>query len=154
MAIIGDYGGRILARIVGWIHECGTALVGPLADAARTAFTPHMAAHLLLGMAAPLLLVLAAPVTLALRALPVARARTLSRLLRTPPVRAVTRPVVAGTLNAGGLWVLDRRSSGLLFGSAIACVVVLVLAWLTGAALMNWGRAPTTVKTFIDRSPQ
>ncbi|MFI7742591.1 cytochrome c oxidase assembly protein [Kocuria rhizosphaericola] len=84
----------------------GTALVGPLAVAARTSFTAHMAGHLLLGMAAPLLLVLAAPVTLALRALPVARARTVSGLLRTPPVRAVTHPVVAGTLNAGGLWLL------------------------------------------------
>ncbi|MEX5294704.1 cytochrome c oxidase assembly protein [Kocuria sp. CPCC 205268] len=84
----------------------GTALVGPLAAAARTGFTAHMAAHLLLGMAAPLLLVLAAPVTLALRALPVARARTLSRLLRSPPVRVVTHPVVAGLLNGGGLWLL------------------------------------------------
>ncbi|GAB2608608.1 cytochrome c oxidase assembly protein [Kocuria himachalensis] len=84
----------------------GTALVGPLAEAARTGFTAHMAGHLLLGMAAPFLLVLAAPVTLALRALPVARARVVTRLLRTPPVRAVTHPVVAGTFNAGGLWAL------------------------------------------------
>ncbi|WP_298591061.1 cytochrome c oxidase assembly protein [uncultured Kocuria sp.] len=82
------------------------ALAGPLAEAARTGFTAHMAGHLLLGMAAPLLLVLAAPVTLALRALPAARARTVSRLLRTPPVRALTHPVVAGLLNAGGLWLL------------------------------------------------
>ena len=59
----------------------GTALVGPLAGAARAGFTAHMAGHLLLGMAAPLLLVLAAPVTLALRALPVARARALSLFL-------------------------------------------------------------------------
>ena len=99
----------------------GTALVGPLAGAARAGFTAHMAGHLLLGMAAPLLLVLAAPVTLALRALPVARARALSRLLRTPPVRAVTRPVVAGTLNAGGLWVLYTTG---LYGTMHASVAV------------------------------
>lgn len=84
----------------------GVALVGPLAEAARTGFPAHMAGHVLLGMAAPLLLVLAAPVTLALRALPVTGARVLAGLLRTAPVRAVTHPVVAGLLDAGGLWLL------------------------------------------------
>jgi putative membrane protein len=84
----------------------GTALVGPLATAARESFTAHAAAHLLLGMLGPLLLVLAAPVTLALRALPVPGARALVRALRTPVVRVVTHPVVAGTLDAGGLWLL------------------------------------------------
>jgi putative membrane protein len=69
-------------------------------------FVGHMTGHLLLGMAAPLLLVLAAPVTLALRALPVARARNLSRLLKARPVRILTHPVTAGVLDAGGLWVL------------------------------------------------
>lgn len=84
----------------------GAALLGPLARAAHGSLPAHMVVHLLLGMVAPLLLVLAAPVTLVLRALPVAGARALTRFLRTPPVRAVTHPVVAGTLDAGGLWVL------------------------------------------------
>ncbi|MEX5301396.1 cytochrome c oxidase assembly protein [Kocuria sabuli] len=84
----------------------GAALLGPLARAAHGSFPAHMVVHLLLGMVAPLLLVLAAPVTLVLRALPVAGARTLTRFLRTPPVRVVTHPVVAGTLDAGGLWLL------------------------------------------------
>ncbi len=84
----------------------GAALLGPLATAARTSFTAHAAGHLLLGMLGPLLLVLGAPVTLALRALPVTGARSLVRLLRAPPVRVVTHPVVAGTLDAGGLWLL------------------------------------------------
>lgn len=84
----------------------GAALVGPIAAAAHASFTGHMVGHLLLGMIGPLLLVRAAPVTLALRALPTARARSLSALLRTPWVRFVTHPVVAAVLNAGGLWVL------------------------------------------------
>ena len=84
----------------------GAALVGPVGEAARASFTGHMVAHLLLGMLAPLLLVLGAPVSLLLRALPVTVARRLTRILRLLPVRALTNPVVAGTLNAGGLWVL------------------------------------------------
>lgn len=120
----------------------GAALVGPLADAARTAFTAHMAAHLLLGMAAPLLLVLAAPVTLALRALPVARARAVSRLLRTPPVRAVTHPVVAGVLDAGGLWLLYTTGLyGLMHTSvpvhAAVHLHVLLAGWVFTAAVVG-----------------
>ena len=96
-------------RTTAWIAglACvGLAWAGPLADAARHDFTAHMAGHLLLGMIGPLLLVLAAPVTLALRTLPAPGARTLSAVLRSPPVRVVTHPVVAAGLNAGGLWLL------------------------------------------------
>ena len=96
-------------RTVAWcagVACAGAALIGPVARAAHTSFTAHMAGHLLLGMLAPLLLVLGAPVTLALRALPVSRARSVTRLLRTPVVRVITHPVVAGALTAGGLWAL------------------------------------------------
>lgn len=96
-------------RTVLWyagLAAAGTALVGPLADAARTSFTAHMVGHLLLGMVAPLLLVLAAPVTLVLRALPVVGARRVSRLLGLPVVRVATHPVVTAVLNGGGLWLL------------------------------------------------
>jgi putative membrane protein len=85
---------------------CAAAALGPVAEAARTSFTAHMVGHVLLGMLAPLLLVLAAPVTLLLRALPVGRARSVTRVLRSPPARAVAHPVTAGLLNAGGLWLL------------------------------------------------
>ncbi|WP_424347307.1 cytochrome c oxidase assembly protein [Kocuria sp. CH-021] len=120
----------------------GAALVGPLADAARTGFTAHMAGHLLLGMAAPLLLVLAAPVTLALRALPVARARAVSRLLRTPPVRVVTHPVVAGLLDAGGLWLLYTTGLyGLMHTSSLVHAAVhlhvLLAGWVFTAAVVG-----------------
>ncbi|MFC7401000.1 cytochrome c oxidase assembly protein [Citricoccus sp. GCM10030269] len=84
----------------------GAGMVSPVAAAAHTSFTAHMAGHLLLGMLAPLLLVLAAPITVVLRALPVDAARALSRVLRTWFVRTLTRPIVAATLNAGGLWAL------------------------------------------------
>lgn len=84
----------------------GAGLTGPIAEAAHTSFTAHMSAHLLVGMIGPVLLVLAAPVTLALRALPVERARVLSRVLSGPGVRVLTHPVTAGVLNAGGLWLL------------------------------------------------
>jgi putative membrane protein len=109
----------------------GVGLVGPLADAARSSFTVHMVGHLLLGMLAPLLLVLGAPVTLLLRALPVTAARRLARVLRSPAVRVVTHPVVALTLNAGGLWVLyatdlyaAMHDSALVHGGVHAHVVL------------------------------
>jgi putative membrane protein len=86
------------------------ALSGPIAAAEHRDFAAHMAGHLLLGMTAPLLLVLGAPVTLLLRALPVQRARTVSRLLATRPVRLVTHPVTAAALNASGLWLLYSTS--------------------------------------------
>jgi len=79
---------------------------GPLADAADTNYVAHMASHLLLGMLAPLLMVLAAPATLLLRTLPVKTARRFSHVLRSWPVRILTEPVVAATLNVGGLWLL------------------------------------------------
>ncbi|WP_207456256.1 cytochrome c oxidase assembly protein [Desertivibrio insolitus] len=98
-------------RTLSWLAGLGcvaAALVGPLAAAAHASFTAHAAAHVLLGMLGPLMLVLGAPVTLALRALPLERARLLSRVLRSPVVRVVGHPVVAGALNAGGLWLLYR----------------------------------------------
>lgn len=94
------------ALFAGGLACVAAATAGPLAGAARTSFTAHMAGHLLLGMLGPLLLVLGGPVALALRALPVRRARALSRVLRSAPVRVVTHPAVAALLAGGGLWVL------------------------------------------------
>lgn len=98
-----------IARSVFWFSGilcAAVSLFGPIATAAHTSFAAHMIGHLLLGMAAPLLMVLGAPVSLALRALPVTAARALSRVLRSPGVRMITHPLVAGVLNAGGLWLL------------------------------------------------
>jgi putative membrane protein len=96
-------------RTLAWLTGCVLATVavsGPLATAAMTSRTAHMAGHVLLGMLAPLLLVLGAPVTLALRALPVRAARRVSHLLRSRPVRVLTEPGVAAVLDVGGLWLL------------------------------------------------
>lgn len=71
-------------------------------------FVGHMVSHVVAGMAVPLLLVLAAPVTLALRVLPVSSARRVSRVLRSRPSEVLTHPLVAATLNIGGLWLLYR----------------------------------------------
>lgn len=92
-----------------WIVGCVSALVtliGPLASLIHVNFVAHMIGHLLLGMLAPLLMALAAPMTLLLRTLPVKTARTLSRIMRSPYVRFVRHPIIASTLNVGGLWLL------------------------------------------------
>lgn len=96
-----------------WRTACATAgvlfvlvAVGPVGVAGHHDFVAHMWGHLLLGMGAPLLLVLAAPITCVLRALPVAGARRVSLVLGSVPVRVVTHPVTAATLDIGGLWLL------------------------------------------------
>nr|WP_254071809.1 cytochrome c oxidase assembly protein [Rathayibacter sp. VKM Ac-2857] len=98
-------------RVVLWtagIACAAAAVVGPLAVAAQSSFTSHMAAHLLAGMLAPVLLVLAAPVTLALRTLSTTPARRLTRLLRSAPARVLAHPITATLLSAGGLQLLYR----------------------------------------------
>jgi putative membrane protein len=98
-----------VARVLLWlgamvgIHQ---ALAGPLGRAADVDFRAHAVSHLVLGMAVPLLLVAAAPVTLLLRVLPVPAARRVTWLLGVRPVRWLTEPVVAATINLGGLVVL------------------------------------------------
>jgi putative membrane protein len=69
-------------------------------------FRGHLLQHLLIGMFAPLCLVLGAPVTLLLRTLPHRAGRAVGRLLRSRLVHAVANPIVALTLNLGGLAVL------------------------------------------------
>lgn len=96
---------RTVLWIAGNVAAVG-AVSGPLADAADNDYVAHLATHLLLGMLAPLLLVLAAPLTLLLRALPVGAARRVSRRLAGRPVRILTEPIVAATLNVWGLWLL------------------------------------------------
>lgn len=82
------------------------SVAGPLAELAHLNFTAHMVGHLFLGMAAPLFMSLAAPMTLILRTLPVNWARRFTRLLKSPPARFVSDPIVASLLNVGGLWIL------------------------------------------------
>ncbi|MEW2357577.1 cytochrome c oxidase assembly protein [Spirillospora sp. NPDC029432] len=82
------------------------ALLPPVAPFAHHDFRGHMLQHLLIGMYAPLALVLGAPVTVLLRALPPARARRLTAVLRSRPAAVAGHPVTALLLSTGGLAVL------------------------------------------------
>ncbi|MFB4317683.1 cytochrome c oxidase assembly protein [Actinomadura sp. 21ATH] len=82
------------------------ALLPPVAPFAHHDFRGHMLQHLLIGMYAPLALVLGAPVTVLLRALPAARARRLTAVLRSRPAALLAHPVTALVLTTGGLGVL------------------------------------------------
>jgi putative membrane protein len=99
----------------------------------------HATGHLLLGMVAPLLLVLSAPVTLALRALPADRARSLSAVLRSRPARLLTHPLVAATLDAGGLWLLYTTG---LHAVPVMGLHVLAAGYLFTAAVVGVDPAP------------
>lgn len=97
------------ARTWCWMLGCAAALIamlGPLVLPGFTGFVGHMTAHLLAAMVAPLLLVLGAPVTLALRTIDLDPARRLSRVLRSPPARLFTTPVVAAALGVASSWAL------------------------------------------------
>lgn len=86
------------------------SVAGPLAEKAHHDFQAHMLGHLFLGMLAPLLMALAAPVMLTLRTLPRDKARKLSQLLKSRPLRVLSDPFFASFLNIGGLWLLYTTS--------------------------------------------
>jgi putative membrane protein len=125
---------RTAAWSAGVVAAASGLALSPAAD-----HTVHAAAHLLLGMVAPLLLVLAAPVTLALRALPVDRARVLSAVLRSRPARMLAYPLVAATLDAGGLWLLYTTD---LHAVPILGLHVLAAGYLFTAAVVGVDPAP------------
>jgi putative membrane protein len=93
-------------RTASLLAGLGTLAISVVPPVAGDGFPAHMLAHLLIGMYAPLFLALAAPVTVLLGSLPADRARRLTGLLRTRPVRVLVHPVTALTLNVGGLAVL------------------------------------------------
>ena len=96
-------------RTTAWLIGTGFGVVataGPLAQAAGSSLTAHMAAHLLLGMLVPLLLVLGAPGTLFLRAVSARTGRHYARLAGSAPVRLAAHPLMAGLLAAGPTAVL------------------------------------------------
>ncbi len=136
-----------LRRTASWLAGLAAAGAGVVLSTAHGDLRVHMAGHLLLGMVAPLLLVLAAPVTLALRALPIGAARRLARLLRTPPLRWATDPLVAVPANAAGLWLLYgtglhaavAHRPGL---AALVALHVLLTGYLATAAVLTVDPAP------------
>lgn len=95
------------------------AIIGPIANRAHLDFTAHMVGHLLLGMIAPILLVLAAPISIALRTLDVQSARRLSKVLKSWPLRILSNPILASSLNIGG--ALDTIYDWVIWGDATEC---------------------------------
>ena len=136
-----------LRRTASWLAGLAAAGAGVVLSTAHGDLRVHMAGHLLLGMVAPLLLVLAAPVTLALRALPVGGARRLARLLRTPPLRWATDPLVAVPANAAGLW--------LLYGTGLHAAVIHRpgLAALVALHVLLSGHLATAAVLAVDPAP-
>ncbi|SOC43511.1 cytochrome c oxidase assembly protein [Ureibacillus acetophenoni] len=96
---------RTILFIMG-IIVIASACIGPIAENAHTNFVFHMYSHLLLGMLGPLLIALSAPMTLLLRSIPVPAARKVSKLLKSKYIQTVSHPIIASTLNLGGLWLL------------------------------------------------
>jgi putative membrane protein len=82
------------------------AVLPPVARFAHEDFRGHMLQHLLIGMYAPVALVLGAPVTVLLRALPAHRARRVTALLRSRPMRLPAHPITVLGLSTGGLVLL------------------------------------------------
>jgi putative membrane protein len=94
-----------------------------------------MAQHMVLTLVAPPLLLLAKPLDVLLAGLPLATARVLARVLRSPAVRTLTHPVIAWTAFVAALWaahfsplyqaaLVDERihalEHALFFGTALA----------------------------------
>lgn len=120
----------------------GAGVIGPIATTSHLDFSVHMLRHLLLGMLAPILLVLGGPVTLVLRALPVARARGVIRVLSSRPLRLLAHPITAAILNIGGLVLLYGTGLYRLMHESEAVYLlvhlhVLVAGYLFTAALVG-----------------
>lgn len=118
------------------------AAVSPsMSDWAGHDLRAHMAQHLLLGMFAPLALVLAAPVSLLLRTLPVAQARGLAALLRTPTARVVTHPATALLLDVGVLYMLVLTPLYATHMASPALGALVQLHYLGAGSLFVWAVA-------------
>ncbi|WP_230321309.1 cytochrome c oxidase assembly protein [Planococcus salinarum] len=126
-------------RIIFWwlgVISAAAALVGPLAEQAHGDFRMHMAVHLLLGMLAPLLIASSCPLTLLLRTLNTAAARRVTALLKSWPLRFLSHPATAATLNIGGLYALYMTGLfHLMHDSALFYALVHLHIFLVGYLL-------------------
>jgi putative membrane protein len=135
---------RTAAWVAG-IIAAASGFVGPLTT--HDDFVTHMWTHLLVGMVAPLLLVAAAPMTLALRTMDITAARRLSRVLGSWPARFLTAPIVAATLNVGGMWALyftpvfEQMQASMLM-HLLVMTHFLIAGYLFTAAIIPFDPAP------------
>ncbi|MGM0897979.1 MAG: cytochrome c oxidase assembly protein [Bacillota bacterium] len=120
------------------VITAGAALVGPLADAAHTSFSAHMAGHLLLGMLAPLLLLHGKPLTLLMRGLPTSPARHLGRLLNSRVIAVASHPISTALLNIGGLFVLYRTDLFLLMHQSTWIYALVHIHVLLAGYVFTW----------------
>ncbi|RZI93997.1 MAG: cytochrome c oxidase assembly protein [Microbacterium sp.] len=133
-------------RTAAWmagVTLAAAGFVGPLASAAHDSLTAHLVAHVVVGMAAPVLLVLGAPVTLALRTLHVSRARRLSRLLGSAPLRLLGAPVIAAILNVGSLWLLHATPLYMVIRDVPLAHLVVMCHFLLAGVLLTATIIPT-----------
>lgn len=95
-------------RTAAFLAGCCLLVVAfwPLSPFPESDFRTHMIQHLLLGMYAPVGLVMGAPLTLLLRSLRPASRRPFARALRSRTLHVLANPIVALTLNLGGLALL------------------------------------------------
>ncbi|MFI6457708.1 cytochrome c oxidase assembly protein [Streptosporangium amethystogenes] len=131
-------GGARAALFVTGCVLLAAALSGPSHAFAERDFRGHMLQHLLIGMYAPLALVLGAPITVLLLALPAARVRRLTRLLRGRPARALTRPWVALLLSTGSLGALYFTPLYQATTTQPALHTLLHLHFLAAGCLFAW----------------
>jgi cytochrome c oxidase assembly factor CtaG len=134
-------GGAVSASRIAWwyggLAAACLALVSPIDAYADVSFADHMVQHLLLTVLVPPLLALGAPIALALRALPPARARQLTAVLRSPILHALTNPFVGWTVLVAVSWSVHESP---LFDAALrsgSWHAVEHAVWL-GAALIYW----------------
>ncbi|MEO8292932.1 MAG: cytochrome c oxidase assembly protein [Actinomycetota bacterium] len=122
------------------------ALESPIDAGSATSFSTHMVQHLVLTMLAAPLLVLGAPVTLAFLAWSPGSRRLLSAVLRRPPLRTLSDPIIAWALFFGALW--GSHFTG-LFDASLRSHAVHALEHVAylGTAAVFWmpvvGRDPT-----------
>ncbi|MDQ8184136.1 cytochrome c oxidase assembly protein [Pelagicoccus sp. SDUM812002] len=114
------------------------SLYPPLVPYPHGDFREHMLQHLALAMIAPILLVLAAPMTLLLRSLSVVHARALFRILKSAPVRFLTNPLIALTLNIGGMAALYFTPLYTIANHSPAWHLFLHVHFLAAGCLFAW----------------
>jgi putative membrane protein len=129
-------------RTASWFGGC-TALglgVSPLLPADGGPVV-EVTRHLLLGMVAPLGLVLAAPVTFLLRSSGPPVRRIVGRILRSALLRVVSHPVVAASLNTGGLYLVMLTPLAELAHDRPWLHLVVHLHYLAAGYLFTWSIA-------------
>lgn len=101
----------------------------------------HMLQHLLLGMFAPIPLALGMPMTLLLRNLSPGGSRRVVIFLSARPMRVLTHPVTAMTLDMGGMWLLYMTPLFALSMTSDTIHVLVHVHFVLAGYLFTWAIA-------------